>query len=208
MAKFQRICVFLLILSLIFALAACKAEDPAPTEAPTTPENMTVYTATSKWDNVTYTVNKENCTVTDGKYTYFYEFEGNASNYKVTITYPDGKTDFWIGSPNGGSGGGIGFGTDYADCCFLAEVIAMGAPKAPAPTVKPEPSQEPNFYAQFMYTAILFLLGFLFLVFPEAMARRKIYFWAKNAEPSDFAIGFYRVLGAFCILVGVISIFL
>ena len=83
----------------------------------------------------------------------------------------------------------------------------MGAPKAPAPAVKPEPSKKPNFYAQFMYTAILFLLGFLFLVFPEAMVRRKLYFWAKNAEPSDFAIGFYRVLGAFCILVGVISLF-
>ena len=207
MAKFQRVCVFLLILPLIFALAACKTEDPDPTEAPTTPENMTVYTATSKWDNVAYTVNKENCTVTDGKYTYFYEFEGNASDYKVTITYPDGKTDFWIGNQNGGSGGGIGFGADYADCSSLAEVIAMGAPKAPAPAVKPAPSKKPNFFAHYAYTATLFLLGFLFLAFPEAMARRRIYFWAKDAEPSDFAIGFYRVLGAFCILVGVISLF-
>ena len=213
MAKFQRICVFLLILSLIFALAACKAEDPAPTEAPTTPENMTVYTVTDKYNGTVYTVDKENGTISDGKYTYFYEFEGNASDYKVTITYPNGTTGSWHQERNHGTGFGFqgGLGTDYTYCDNLAEAIAQGALKAPQPPEEPkEPIKfrGPRAFEQILGSLLLISLGIIFVTKPKEMARAKFSFWVRNAEPSDLAIWMYRIVGVWVTFAGVITMFL
>ncbi len=208
MAKFQRLCVFLLILPLIFALAACKAEDPTPTEAPTTPENMTVYTATGYWSGDSYTVDKEKCTITDGKYTYKYKLEGTDPNYRITVIYPNGHDGVWLCRENGGSGGGFtgGLGTDYADIADLADVVVQGAPKAPKPVEpeKPKPRKPDGYYIAAFF---ILILGILYTAAPRALHRARYWCVVTDPEPTAFAIIMNRVIGIVMILSSIVIFF-
>jgi len=204
MAKFQRTAPFrkfsvlLLALLLVLSLVACKAEEPAATE------ESTIYTVTSKWDGKSYTVDTEKCTVTDGKYTYKYTFEGNASQYRIDFVYPNSQTAFWKQDGGSGIGGGYtgGPGTPYADSYQLAEVL-----------VKVLVQQDPSLNAQkgiggSPLFLLIILIGIVHLAFPEAMIRFEVTLWIKNAEPSDFAISATRAFGIFAIIVGVIGLFI
>ena len=180
MIKLQRTCVFLLALLLIFALSACQKED------------STVYTVTK--EGISYTIDRENCTITDGKYIYRYTFEGNASTYNATINYPNGASYWWEGTNFGGYGGNS-YGYDeslYASGEVLTEILKEKAPKPP------------KSFAEILGGLIFLGFGILFVAKPEVFARRRLYLWAKNPEPSDFAIAMYRVSGVLMIIVGVV----
>ena len=180
MVKFQRTCVFLLALLLIFALSACQKED------------LTVYTVTK--EGISYTVDRENCTISDGKHTYRYTFEGNASTYNVTIHYPNGASYWWEGTNFGGYGGNSS-GYDeslYASGEVLTEILEEKAPKPP------------KSFAEILGGLIFLGFGILFAAKPEVFARRRVCLWVKNAEPSDFAISMYRISGVFMIIASVV----
>lgn len=188
----KRAIAFLLLLPLIFALAACKTEDPSVTD-PT--ESQSIITLNR--DGGIYTIDTEKCTITFWKHTYEYEFVGTASDYKVTIIYPDGQSYV---VENGGcnkpwNGGAYVYVFQLVDA--LKEALFPKTPEAPP---------QPSFFDRFGYGILLLALAALFLIFPETLASWKLYFWAKDAEPSEFAILFYRGLGVFCALVGVISL--
>ena len=84
-------------------------------------------------NGVIFEVNKETNTISDGNYTYIYSFEGNNSDYKVDITYPDGSTYWWDMKGYGGSGGWSDNydPQKYIDGDVLTNVLLEDAPKAP-----------------------------------------------------------------------------
>ena len=182
MVKLQRICVFLLALLLIFALSACQKEE------------LTVYTVTK--EGISYTVDRENCTIADGKYTYRYTFEGNASTYNATITYPNGASYWWKGTDFGGYGGNSnGYDENlYTSGEVLTDILTEKAPKAP------------KSFRNILGGLIFLCFGILFAAKPEVFARRRVYLWVKNAEPSDFAINMYRASGFLMVIVGVVML--
>ena len=105
----------LVLMMLVLSLAACKAE---------------VYTVEK--DGVTYTVDPENSTIFDGKYTYKYAFDGNSADYDATINYPNGAFYWWESSSRGGQGG-YSHGYDealYAKGEVLTAILKAHAPKS------------------------------------------------------------------------------
>ena len=52
--------------------------------------SSSIYTITK--NNVDYVVDKTNKTISDGHYTYQYDFSGTSSNYSITIRYPNGAS--------------------------------------------------------------------------------------------------------------------
>ena len=93
--------IFALILAAAMLLAGCKKE-PLPK----------VYTVYSY--GAPYTIDTEGRTISDGTYTYGYEYA--ASGSRVSFTYPDGNVySAGIQSANSSGAGGVSAGSVSAD---------------------------------------------------------------------------------------------
>jgi len=191
----KRLCIFLLALALTVSLAACKTNDPSPTEASTAGKETVITIVRGEG---VYTVDTEKCTITFGEYTYGYKYEGTKSDYKATFTYPNGQTATWDND--------IGSGYTWVDSTYTDSyhlLIALQNALFPQPPVTHVKSK----IASSTWLSVLLIgIGALFVAFPEPMARGKFYWWVKNPEPSAFAIAVYVILGIFCILVGVLTL--
>ena len=88
----KRILIFLAWL-LLFAAAGCSQSNPVSTVVR---------------DGVTYTIDTENSTISDGEHIYPYAFSGNSAGYDVTITYPNGSSYQWHAQNSGGITMGYG----------------------------------------------------------------------------------------------------
>ena len=87
--RMKRISLVLCVL-LVFLLCACG-------------KTSTTYTVIK--NNVNYLVDTEQKTISDGEHVYHYNFSGNASSYKMDVTYPDGSTYWFSKSGYSGQGG-------------------------------------------------------------------------------------------------------
>ncbi len=175
----KKLCVLLLVLLLAVSLAACAAED------------LAVYTVTK--DGVSYTVDREKNTISDGNFTYGFTFEGSADAYRATVTYPNGSSYWWKRDGFSGSGG---WSNDYREDAYvsgevLVEVLEEKAPKAKKP-------------AGNAFAAILFLaFGVFFIIKPRTVTYIQTFLWVKDAEPSEFAIFMCRIAGVLLVIVGI-----
>ena len=170
---------------------------------------LSMCACSSAGDTSTYTVgeyvvDRVNCTISDGMYTYQYTFSGDASGYSIDITYPDGSTYWWHRQmDNSGTGSSSGGWSDdydegrYVSGDTLREILVAGAPRA-----SKERSPGMTLFG------IVMLVGGLFNTISPQTAWYLSDGWKfKDAEPSDAALGLTRVGGAACILIGAILIF-
>ena len=182
MKKVTTLLLILLILSTPLSLCACS-------------EETTTYTVDK--GGKTYTVDSKNETLFDGIHTYKYTFSGDSSSYKIDITYPNGSTFHWTQSEFAGYGAQSDNYDEelYVSGEVLCDVIATKAP-TPSNPVK--------------FIAVIFLIGIgLFNAAVPHVAWYLSYGWRyKDAEPSDFSLGFGRIGGIIAIIVGVFMIFL
>lgn len=144
-------------------------------------------------NGITYTVDTENGTVTDGTYTYRYETDGSTT----TVTYPDGSY-YWYTEHDSGSvsTGTFGSSEDYDEDRYvsgdtLANVISRAAESKGNPG---------NIWAGLLLMA----LGAFDAIFPHTAWWLSRGWWYRDAEPSDFALGVYRVVGVLGIVAGII----
>lgn len=174
--------VLLLSMLLVFALCACA-------------EAETIYTYEK--NGVVLEVNHENGTISDGIYTYRFEYSGDASDYHVKITYPDGAIYQGSYSADGGGGGTWNKPFDrwrYVDEDTLCDAIGANTPE-PFPGGK-------------IVAAILLVgAGAFYAVAPEKAWHWNVGWRFKDAEPSDAALTFNRVIGIVVIILGVITLF-
>lgn len=187
----NKLMIFLLAALLILGLCACASS-----------ENDSVYMATR--NGTDYTVDQENCTISDGTYTYQYALSGNPSGYSIEITYPDGSTYSWSEQRNSnGTGFGSGSCSDdydaqrYADGYVLCGILETGVPKA-ARESRP---------GNALLGIVLLGFGLFNIVSPQTAWYLSEGWKFRDAEPSDLALGLARVGGGFCCLMGVIMIF-
>ena len=158
-------------------------------------EAGTVYTVVR--DDISYMVDVENHTISDGTHTYQYEFSGNSNDYNVDIVYPNGST-YWF-NQSGFSGYG-GWSDDYdedkyVDGDTLCEVLLEKAPKEAHP--------------ERIFASILFAAVGVFQIISPYTAWYLGYGWRyKNAEPSDAALGLNRVMGVVAVIIAVIFLFI
>ena len=167
---------------LVFLLCACG-------------KTSTTYTVIK--NNVNYLVDTEQKTISDGEHVYHYNFSGNASSYKMDVTYPDGST-YWF-SKSGYSGqGGWSDGYDekkYVDGDTLCEVLLEKAPRE---------ANSGNIFAAVFVAAI----GVFNIVSPYTAWYLEYGWRYKNAEPSDIALGLNRVVGVIAVIIAVVILFI
>jgi len=150
-------------------------------------------TSTVSSNGIEFVVDSDQKTITDGDNIYHYEFTGDDSSFKVTISYPDGSSYWYNQSGNMGQGG---WSNDYVEGTYisgdtLVDIVQENAPK------KTNPSKT-------IGAIILIALGFVDAVYPKVSWYIGYGWRYKNAEPSDAALIFGRIGGIAVIIVGVI----
>ena len=180
----KRLSPCFLWMALLLLLAGCSAKE--------TPNNYTV----EKYGSL-YTVDMENSTISDGTYTYQYELQGMSNGYALQITYPDGSTYWWNGSPSGGYGG---WSDDYDENRYVSGFTLMQILEEGQPVEQPRKN--------IPLALLLLAIGIFHAGWPR-IAWHLQYGWRfKDAEPSDLALGVNRFGGAIAMLVGILVLFI
>lgn len=147
-------------------------------------------------EGITFTVDTEENTVSDGTNTYHYVISGRSPEYSITITYPNGSTYFWTQKEFGGNHGwSDGYDAErYADGQLLCEVLEEEAPAQ---------SSSRNLLLNL-------LLGGIgaWNLFSPGTAWYLEYGWRyKDAEPSEAALWANRAVGVLLLGLAVILFF-
>lgn len=182
--KIKRIIAIIFSLVLIFfLLCSCS-------------ETQTQYTV--EQNGKAFTVDKESRTISDGIHTYHYRFDGNNSDYRVDITYPDGSSYWWNMKEYGGSGGWSDNYNPkkYADGDVLTNVLLENAPRAPKHTG-----------GNALAIILLLAIGILNIAAPYTSWYLEYGWRYKEAEPSDAALFFNRLGGVIAIIIAIVLLF-
>lgn len=184
------------MLALVFAamllFAGCKKE-PLPK----------VYTVYSY--GAPYTIDTEGRTISDGTYTYGYEYAASGSS--VSFTYPDGNVySAGIQSANSSGAGGLSAGSVSADYDYssgytdpLSLCYALTSPR--------ETERAASSGSNHPFVALLLCgVGIFNLAAPKASWYLSYGWRFKDAEPSDAAITLSRIGGGIAVVIGVIML--
>ena len=193
----KRISMFLLAALLLASLCACAEKK--------TQSALEPYT--TGWDGAVYTVtpiDNDKGTISDGTNTYSYQYDAAGSGYSVTFTYPDGETYRCV--ENGGTSSGAVFSSGstsldfdfdkYPDGMTLKRVLER------SPSAKSEKKSTKN------VGLILFLLivGVINTAWPQATWYLDIGWKVKDAEPSEAALIWGRVVGVALLIIAAVMI--
>lgn len=181
--------IFALIFAAAMLLAGCKKE-PLPT----------VYTVYSY--GAPYTIDTQGRTISDGTYTYGYEYAASGSS--VSFTYPDGNVySAGIQSANSSGAGGLSAGSVSADYDYssgytdpLTLCYALTSPRETERASDTNP----------LVALLLCGVGIFNLAAPKASWYLSYGWRFKDAEPSDAAITLSRIGGAIAVVIGVIML--
>lgn len=181
--------IFALIFAAAMLLAGCKKE-PLPT----------VYTVYSY--GAPYTIDTQGRTISDGTYTYGYEYA--ASGRSVSFTYPDGNVySAGISTANSSGAGGMSAGaisadydysSGYTDPLTLYRALTSPREKGKASDTNP------------LVALLLCGVGIFNLAAPKASWYLSYGWRFKDAEPSDAAITLSRIGGGIAVVIGVIML--
>lgn len=184
--------IFALILAAAMLLAGCKKE-PLPA----------VYTVYSY--GAPYTIDTEGRTISDGTYTYGYEYAASGSS--VSFTYPDGNVySAGIQSANSSGAGGLSAGSVSADYDYssgytdpLSLCYALTSPR--------ETERAASSGSNHPFVALLLCgVGIFNLAAPKASWYLSYGWRFKDAEPSDAYMALARIGGGIAVVIGVIML--
>lgn len=188
----RTISVFALLLAAVMLLAGCKKE-PLPK----------VYTVYSY--GAPYTIDTEGRTISDGTYTYGYEYAASGSS--VSFTYPDGNVySAGIQSANSSGAGGLSAGSVSADYDYnsgytdpLSLCYALASPR--------ETERAASSGSNHPFVALLLCgVGIFNLAAPKASWYLSYGWRFKDAEPSDAYMAIARIGGAIALVIGIIML--
>lgn len=185
----RTIAMLALVFAAILLFAGCKKE-PAPT----------VYTTDVY--GATYIVDTENCTISDGTYTYGYEYADSGN--RVDFTYPNGEVygasiTVANNSIGGVSAGAISADYDY-DSGYTDPFTLYRALTSPREKERSSGTNHP-------FVALLLCgVGIFNLAAPKASWYLSYGWRFKDAEPSDAAITISRIGGGIAVVIGVIML--
>lgn len=183
----RTISVLALIFAAIMLLAGCKKE-PLPT----------VYTVYSY--GAPYTIDTQGRTISDGTYTYGYEYAASGSS--VSFTYPDGNV-YSAGIQSASSS--VRAGTISADYDYnsgytdpLSLCYALASPR--------ETEKAASSGANPLLALLLCAVGIFNLAAPKASWFLSYGWRFKDAEPSDAYMALARIGGAIALVIGIIML--
>ncbi len=186
----KRFFILIMVMLMLFSFTACgkDAVEPLVKEI-----EISGQTGTIKFDQNTYSAGT--ITMENGEYRFIYDIDGT-----VTITYPDG---FIYTQKN--INGGIATPADYNALDVEAKGYIDGLSLVwGIESAMDYESRGNSNSASSLLAIILMGLGTWVLFAPKRAWWLARGWWYKNAEPSDMAIGFYRVAGGLLMMVGII----
>lgn len=160
-----------------------------------------VYTAYNR--GVGYRVDTVNMTITPENEEFVIKYA--IDDMTVTITYPDNSTYWWTVNATGGFGG---WSDDYDAEKYLDGNILIGFLKNVLPTVEEEQEEKNVFGLNKIFAFVFAAVGLFYIAFPKKAWYINQGWQLKDARPSDTALSYYRIGGAFIILIGVFMFFL
>ncbi len=172
----------LLVCVAVFALFLCSCS-----------EKQTDYSETR--NGITYVVDTEANTVSDGTHTYVFTASGKADGYSITVSYPNGAS--YTANKHIGSWDGL-IDTQYASGETLVEVIKSAVFNESGISMTP---------AKVVVIVFLIGLGVLNILKPKILWFLSWGWHYRDAEPSDVALVVGRVSGVIAVMVAIALLF-
>ena len=193
----KRISIFLLTALLILGLCACAEKK--------TQSALEPYT--TGWDGAVYTITPIDAykgTISDGTNTYSYRYDTSGTGYSVTFTYPDGET--YRCMENGGTSGGAVFSSGSASLDFDFDKYPDGMTLKRV--LKRSPAAKHEEKSTKSWGIILFLLfvGSINTACPQLTWHLDVGWKVKDAEPSEAALTWNRIVGVVLLIIAGIMI--
>lgn len=143
-----------------------------------------------------FTVDLDAGTITNGKDLYTFTMTGRDDRSRIEITYPNGASYYFQWNGNSGYGG---WSDDYdperyADGDDLMELLSFDSPAE-------KRGGNP------LLGLVLIVLGLADAIFPSTSWYFSYGWRFKNAEPSKAALVFGRLVGIFCVILGLVLLF-
>ena len=189
----KRFFILAIIIFSIFSFTACSKE-----AAKSLLEEIEIsgQTGTIIFDENTYS--SGTITMENGEYRFIYDISG-----MITITYPDGYV-----YTQKNTNGAIATPADYNVFDIEAKGYIDGFSLVWGIESAMDHQNNGNSNSASPLLAIILIgLGTWNLLAPQTAWWLARGWWYKNAEPSDMAIGFYRVTGGLLVFIGIICVF-
>lgn len=191
----KRISIFLLTALLILGLCACAEKK--------TQSALEPYT--TGWDGTVYTVtpiDNYKGTITDGTNTYSYRYDAAGSSYSVTFTYPDGET--YRCTQNGSTSSGAAFSSGSASLDFDFDKYPDGMTLQRVLERSPAAKHEEKSTKNWGIILLLLLIGGINTACPQLTWHLDVGWKVKDAEPSEAALAWNRIVGVVLLLIAVV----
>ena len=178
----KKLLLLLVSVVLLLSLCACsEANEP--------------YTVKEGWR--TLEINPGAGTITHKEDVFHYDISGNPNGYTVTFTYPDGSTYFVKHEErNSGAYRTSGHSEDYDDLRYVSGPTLYDVLEDELP--------EPLFPGNPALGFFVILLGILFITLPRIMWFLHIGWLIKDAEPYNFTLIIFRIIGVLTLLAGIL----
>lgn len=191
----KRISIFLLTALLILGLCACAEKK--------TQSALEPYT--TGWDGAVYTITPIDAykgTISDGTNTYSYRYDTSGSSYGVTFTYPDGET--YRCTQNGSTSSGAAFSSGSASLDFDFDKYPDGMTLQRVLEQSPSAKREKKSTKNVGLILVLLFVGGINTAFPQAAWHLDVGWKVKDAEPSEAALAWNRIVGVVLLLIAVV----
>lgn len=201
MRKRRNIALAVLILAvltaLVLSLSACAKQKATASLEP----------YTTGWDGAVYTITPIDAykgTISDGTNTYSYRYDTSGSSYGVTFTYPDGET--YRCTQNGSTSSGAAFSSGSASLDFDFDKYPDGMTLDRV--LKRSPAAKHEEKSTKSWGIILFLLfvGSINTACPQLTWHLDVGWKVKDAEPSEAALTWNRIVGVVLLVIAGIMI--
>lgn len=184
--------ILAVLAALVLSLSACAKKQTA---------TASLEPYTTGWDGAVYTVTPIDAykgTISDGTNTYSYRYDTSGTGYSVTFTYPDGETYTWKEDGNFSSGSAsLDFDFDkYPDGMTLKRVLER------SPSAKSEKKSTKNVGL----ILVLLFVGGINTACPQLTWHLDVGWKVKDAEPSEAALTWNRIVGVVLLVIAGIMI--
>ena len=181
-----------MLAALVLSLSACAKKQTA---------TASLEPYTTGWDGAVYTITPIDAykgTISDGTNTYSYRYDTSGTGYSVTFTYPDGETYTWKEDGNFSSGSAsLDFDFDkYPDGMTLKRVLER------SPSAKSEKKSTKNVGL----ILVLLFVGGINTACPQLTWHLDVGWKVKDAEPSEAALTWNRIVGVVLLVIAGIMI--
>ena len=189
--------ILAVLAALVLSLSACAKQKATASLEP----------YTTGWDGAVYTITPIDAykgTISDGTNTYSYRYDTSGTGYSVTFTYPDGET--YRCMENGGTSGGAVFSSGSSSLDFDYDKYPDGMTLDRV--LKRSPSAKSEIKSTKSWGIILFLLfvGSINTACPQLTWHLDVGWKVKDAEPSEAALTWNRIVGVVLLVIAGIMI--